>query len=188
MVVFRDVTGQRKFVREMSHQATHDALTGLYNRRVFEDRLAQLLANAGTDGVQHALLYIDLDQFKIVNDACGHIAGDQLLRQLAAILRKEMRLSDVLARLGGDELGILLHNCLAEEALIVARKLLQTINDFRFVWKDRTFSIGASIGLVSFGGAKESAASVLSAADAACYSAKDKGRNQVLATRPMTSS
>lgn len=180
VVVFRDVTEQRKFTREMSHQATHDALTGLYNRRVFEDRLAQLLANTETDGIQHALLYIDLDQFKIVNDACGHTAGDQLLRQLAAILRKEMRLSDVLARLGGDELGILLHNCQAEEALVVARKLLQTINDFRFVWKDRTFAIGASIGLVSFGDGLESAASVLSAADAACYAAKGKGRNRVL--------
>lgn len=181
VVVFRDVTEQRKFAREMSHQATHDALTGLYNRRVFEDRLAQLLANTEVDGIQHALLYIDLDQFKIVNDACGHTAGDQLLRQLAAILRKEMRLSDVLARLGGDELGILLHNCQAEEAFVVAGKLLQTINDFRFVWKDRTFAIGASIGLVSFGDGLESAASVLSAADAACYAAKDKGRNRVLA-------
>ncbi len=180
VVVFRDVTEQRKIAREMSHQATHDALTGLYNRRVFEDRLAQLLVNAEVDRMQNALLYIDLDQFKIVNDACGHTAGDQLLRQLTTILRKEMRQSDLLARLGGDELGILLHSCQADEAAAVAHKLLQTVNDFRFVWKDRTFAIGASIGLVSFGDGLESAASILSAADAACYAAKDKGRNRVL--------
>jgi diguanylate cyclase (GGDEF)-like protein/PAS domain S-box-containing protein len=180
VVVFRDVTEQRKVAREISYQATHDALTGLYNRRAFEDRLAQLLANAEADRMQHAMLYIDLDQFKIVNDACGHAAGDQLLRQLTAILRKEMRQSDLLARLGGDELGILLHSCHAAEAAMVADKLLQTVNDFRFVWKDRTFAIGASIGLVPFGDGPESAASILSAADAACYAAKDKGRNRVL--------
>jgi diguanylate cyclase (GGDEF)-like protein/PAS domain S-box-containing protein len=180
VVVFRDVTEQRKIAHEMSYQAMHDALTGLYNRRAFEERLGQLLLNAESDRAQHALLYIDLDQFKIVNDACGHTAGDQLLRQLAAILRRETRLSDVLARLGGDELGILLHSCPADEAAVVARKLLQTINDFRFVWKERNFTIGASIGLVSFGDGMESAASVLSAADAACYAAKDKGRNRVL--------
>ena len=137
VVVFRDVTEQRNIAREMSHQATHDALTGLYNRRVFEERLAQLLANAESDGMQHALLYIDLDQFKIVNDACGHTAGDQLLRQLTAILRKEMRQSDLLARLGGDELGILLYSCHAEEAAGVAHKLLQTVNDCRYLLSEQ---------------------------------------------------
>ncbi len=152
VVVFPDVTEQRKIAHEMSYQATHDALTGLYNRRAFEDRLGQFLANAVSDRMQHALLYIDLDQFKIVNDACGHPAGDQLLRQLAAVLRKETRQSDLLARLGGDELGVLLHSCPADEANQVAHNLPQTINDFRFVWKDRTSTIGASIGLVSFGG------------------------------------
>ena len=180
VVVFRDVTEQRKIAHEMSYQATHDALTGLYNRRAFEDRLGQFLANAVSDRTQHALLYIDLDQFKIVNDACGHSAGDQLLRQLAAVLRKETRQSDLLARLGGDELGILLHSCQLDEANQIAHKLLQTINDFRFVWRDRTFTISASVGLVAFGGGPESPAAILSAADAACYAAKDKGRNRVL--------
>jgi len=180
VVVFHDVSQQRQLAREMSYQASHDALTGLYNRRAFEERLGQLLVSARSDGVQHALLYLDLDQFKIVNDACGHSAGDQLLRQLAALLRKESRQSDVLARLGGDELGILLQNCQEDEAEKVAQKLLQNINDFRFAWKERTFTIGASIGLVSFDSESENAASILSAADAACYAAKDKGRNRVL--------
>ena len=180
VVVFHDVSQQRLFAQEMSYQASHDALTGLYNRRAFEERLGQLLASARSDGVQHALLYLDLDQFKIVNDACGHSAGDQLLRQLAALLRKEARQSDALARLGGDELGILLQNCQEDEAEKVAQKLLQNINDFRFAWKERTFAIGASIGLVSFDSESENAASILSAADAACYAAKDKGRNRVL--------
>jgi diguanylate cyclase (GGDEF)-like protein/PAS domain S-box-containing protein len=180
VVVFHDVSQQRQHAREMSYQASHDALTGLYNRRAFEERLGQLLASARSDGVQHALLYLDLDQFKIVNDACGHSAGDQLLRQLAALLRKEARQSDALARLGGDELGILLQNCQVNEAEKIAQKLLQTINDFRFAWKERAFTIGASIGLVPFDSESENAASILSAADAACYAAKDKGRNRVL--------
>ena len=180
VVVFRDVTEQRKTAHEMSYQATHDALTGLYNRRAFEERLGQFITNAVSDRTQHALLYIDLDQFKIVNDACGHSAGDQLLRQLAAVLRRETRQSDLLARLGGDEMGVLLHSCPADEARQVAHQLLQTINDFRFVWKDRTFTISASIGMVPFGGGPESPAAILSAADAACYAAKDMGRNRVL--------
>ena len=180
VVVFHDVSQQRLHAQEMSYQAMHDALTGLYNRRVFEDRLGQLLLSTKSEGTQHALLYLDLDQFKIVNDACGHSAGDQLLRQLSTLLRKQSRQSDTLARLGGDELGVLLQDCPESEALRVAQKLLQTINDFRFVWKERTFTIGASIGLVPFGSESESAANILSAADAACYAAKDKGRNRVL--------
>jgi diguanylate cyclase (GGDEF)-like protein/PAS domain S-box-containing protein len=180
VVVFHDVSAQRQLAQEISYQASHDALTGLLNRRAFEERLGQLLASAKLDGAQHALLYLDLDQFKIVNDACGHSAGDQLLRQLAALLRKEARQSDALARLGGDELGVLLQSCPVHEAEKVAHKLLQAINDFRFSWKERAFAIGASIGLVPIGGESESAASVLGAADAACYAAKDKGRNRVL--------
>jgi len=180
VVVFHDVSQQRQLAQEMSHQASHDALTGLYNRRAFEERLSLLLTSTKSDGSQHALLYLDLDQFKIVNDACGHSAGDQLLRQISALLHKELRQNDTLARLGGDEFGILLHNCHENEAGRVALNLLQHINDFRFTSKERAFTIGASIGLVSFGSESESVASILSAADAACYAAKDKGRNRVL--------
>jgi diguanylate cyclase (GGDEF)-like protein/PAS domain S-box-containing protein len=180
VVVFRDVSQQRLLAREMSYQATHDALTGLYNRRAFEERLGQLLTRAKMDRSQHVLLYLDLDQFKIVNDACGHPAGDQLLRQLAAVLQKEVRQKDVLARLGGDELGILLTDCPDTAGEVVANKILRSVSDFRFTWKERLFTISASIGLVPFGSESESAASILSAADAACYTAKDKGRNRVL--------
>jgi diguanylate cyclase (GGDEF)-like protein/PAS domain S-box-containing protein len=180
VLVFRDVSQQRQHAREMTYQATHDALTGLYNRRAFEERLGQLLTRAKMDQSQHVLLYLDLDQFKIVNDACGHPAGDQLLRQLAAVLQNEVRQKDVLARLGGDELGILLTDCPETAGLGIANKILRSVSDFRFAWKERIFTISASIGLVPFGSESESAASILSAADAACYTAKDKGRNRVL--------
>lgn len=179
VVVVRDVSAQRKLAREITFQASHDALTGLFNRRAFEERLAELLESARTQGAQHALLYLDLDQFKIVNDACGHSAGDQLLRQLAVVMRKEVRQSDALARLGGDELGVLLAGCALAEAERVAAKLLEAVGEFRFVWKDRTFTIGVSIGVVPFGAEAESIAALLSAADAACYAAKDQGRNRV---------
>lgn len=180
VVVFHDVSQQRKLAQEMSYQASHDALTGLYNRRAFEDRLGQLLSSAKAEQARHALLYLDLDQFKIVNDACGHSAGDQLLRQLSALLRSEIRQSDALARLGGDEFGVLLQNCPENQAAEIAHNVLRIIDEFRFTWKNRNFSVSASIGLVPFGGDSENITSVMSAADAACYAAKDKGRNQVL--------
>ncbi len=180
VVVFHDVSHERRLVQEMAYQAKHDALTGLLNRRAFEECLVHLLASPAQPGAQHALLYLDLDQFKIVNDACGHSAGDLLLRQLCSLLRKESRNGDALARLGGDELGVLLPHCPLAEAEKVAGKLLQTINDFRFVWEERAFAVGASIGLVPFDADSDSAARILSAADAACYAAKDKGRNRVL--------
>jgi diguanylate cyclase (GGDEF)-like protein/PAS domain S-box-containing protein len=179
VLVFHDVSQQRRMVLEMSHQATHDALTGLLNRRAFEDRLEDLLVRARLHGHAHVMLYLDLDQFKIVNDACGHAAGDQLLRQLSALVSRETRTSDSVARLGGDEFGVLLQQCGVDDALPIAQKLLQLVNDFRFVWKERTFTIGASVGLVPITAAAESVAAILTAADAACYAAKDKGRNRV---------
>ena len=179
VVVFRDVSRERKLAQEMAYQARHDALTGLLNRRAFEKCLEHLLCAPGRDGQQHALLYIDLDQFKIVNDLCGHEAGDLLLRQLCALLRNESRHGDALARLGGDEFGMLLPHCPLPEAEKVANKLLQTINGFHFLWKERTFRVGASIGLVPIDDESDGASRILSAADSACYSAKDKGRNRV---------
>ncbi len=179
VLVFHNVGHERKMAQEMSYQATHDALTGLLNRRVFEERLRELLINAKTENSAHTVLYLDLDRFKIVNDACGHVAGDELLRQITTLLHAEVRRSDTVARIGGDEFGILLYQCQQEGALHIANKLRQVIHDFRFVWKDRTFAIGVSIGLVTVTNESESSSGILSAADAACYTAKDKGRNRV---------
>ncbi|MDD5403086.1 MAG: EAL domain-containing protein [Sulfuricella sp.] len=163
----------------LSYLATHDALTGLVNRREFEHRLEKALASAREEGWAHALCYLDLDQFKIVNDTCGHVAGDELLRQLTVLLQSKVRDTDLLARLGGDEFGVLLENCPLEQAQIVADLLRQTVKDFHFVWQNKAFVIGVSIGLVPLTQDCESLASVLSCADSACYAAKDMGRNRV---------
>lgn len=179
VVAFHDVSHERQLAQEMSYQATHDALTGLYNRRAFEDRLRDALLDAKHNGFVHVLLYLDLDQFKIVNDAAGHVAGDELLRHVSALLLAETRRSDTVARLGGDEFGVLLHECAREEGLKIAHKIRQVVHDFRFVWKDRSYAIGVSIGMVMVNGDSDSLSTILSAADAACYAAKDKGRNRV---------
>ena len=179
VAVFRDVTEARQMQRRIVHQATHDSLTDLVNRYEFEERLQQLLTDARNTGAQHALCYVDLDQFKVVNDTCGHVAGDELLRQLAATLRTRVRDSDTLARLGGDEFGILLNNCRPQDARDRATSLLEAIQDFRFVWGDSSFSIGASVGVVPVECSGSDDRHLLSAADAACYEAKDSGRNRV---------
>jgi diguanylate cyclase (GGDEF)-like protein/PAS domain S-box-containing protein len=178
VLVFRDVSAQRKLAHELSHQATHDTLTGLVNRAEFERRLTHLLASASPH-TPHALLYLDLDQFKVVNDTCGHIAGDDLLRQISALLRTKLRVRDTLARLGGDEFGVLLDHCPMAEAKRVANSLREVLQGFRFAWQDKSFTIGVSIGLVPLVEAGETVTSVFSAADAACYAAKDMGRNRV---------
>lgn len=178
-VVFRNVAEARAMARKMDYLATHDALTGLYNRREFEHRLEQALASVQHDGQQHALCYMDLDQFKVVNDTCGHVAGDELLRQLTALLYAKVRHADTLARLGGDEFGVLLECCGLDDALPLANELRCVVQDFRFVWENNTFSVGASVGVVAIRADTENAATALSAADAACYMAKDSGRNRV---------
>jgi len=167
----------------IEHLAFHDPLTGLANRHEFEMRLEQALMTAD-HGVQHALLYMDLDQFKIINDTCGHVAGDELLRQLAMVLRGPMREADTLARLGGDEFGLLLIGCDREHALAVAERTLAQVRDFRFGWEDKTFAIGASIGLVMIEDRSQTRSDLLRMADMACYAAKDKGRNRVHLYRP----
>jgi len=184
VVVFRDVTKSRSMAQQMSWQATHDPLTGLANRREFESRLTELVEGARQQAQRHVLLYIDLDQFKVVNDTCGHVAGDELLRQLAALLQVKVRENDTVARLGGDEFGVLLAHCSIKRGRGVAEMLRQLITDFRFVWEDKTFEVGASIGLVEISQATDSVASILSAADAACYVAKDQGRNRVWVHQP----
>ena len=147
VLVFRDVTEERKLAQQLSHQATHDTLTGLVNRPEFERRLTHLLGSANPH-VPHALLYLDLDQFKVVNDTCGHAAGDDLLRQISALLRTKLRARDTLARLGGDEFGVLLEHCSVIEAKRIANSLRELLQGFRFGWDDKSFTIGVSIGLV----------------------------------------
>ena len=179
VLVLRDVTAARHIEQQLSWQASHDALTGLVNRREFENCLQKAVMTAKASEQQHALCYLDLDQFKLVNDTCGHIAGDELLRQVTALFQSQVRTSDTLARLGGDEFGLLLFHCPLDAALRVASKLLEQLQEFRYVWQDKTFSIGVSIGLVAIDANTQSVTSVMSAADSACYAAKNKGRNRV---------
>jgi diguanylate cyclase (GGDEF)-like protein/PAS domain S-box-containing protein len=179
VLIFRDVTRARELARQLSWQAHHDTLTGLPNRHSFELTLRRLLDSARTEHRQHALLYVDLDQFKVVNDTCGHAAGDELLRQLALIFQAQIRHSDLLARLGGDEFGVLLESCSLEQARRIADQLRAATEDFRFVHADKVFRVLASIGLVHIDRHSDEPPRLLSAADAACYMAKEKGRNRV---------
>ena len=179
VVVLRDVSHERKLTQQLCWQATHDALTGLINRREFEVQVAAALHASKQDGHVHALLYLDLDQFKLINDTSGHGAGDVLLQLLAKMLQAEMRDSDVLARLGGDELGVLLPHCPPDRALLIAEQIRQSIRDFRFVWDTRSFELGVSIGLVEISQDSKSTTELLIAADQACYLAKEQGRNRI---------
>ncbi|NNF52550.1 MAG: PAS domain S-box protein [Gammaproteobacteria bacterium] len=180
VMVFHDVSKARSLQQQLSHQASHDALTGLINRREFENRLNDSLDQvAKNTSITHNLLYLDLDQFKVVNDTCGHTAGDQLLKQITRVLKQKIRASDTLARLGGDEFSVLLKNCPPERAYSIAEDLRQAVNEKRFVWNDRAFDTTVSIGVVSITHESDCSNSVMSAADVACYSAKDMGRNRV---------
>jgi diguanylate cyclase (GGDEF)-like protein/PAS domain S-box-containing protein len=179
VLVFHDVTEAQKLAIKMSHRATHDALTGLINRHEFEHRLKLALDSAKERNEQHTLLYLDLDRFKIVNDTCGHEAGDELLRQLTMLLQARLRKSDTLARLGGDEFGVLLEGSPTQPAEKIANALRKTVRDFNFTWNNKIFPIGMSIGLVPIDSRSTTLHNVLAMADAACYIAKGKGRDQV---------
>lgn len=183
VLVFHDVSHARKMARQLEYQASHDALTGLVNRPEFERRLRELIGNLAGSGKSHAVCYLDLDQFKIVNDTCGHIAGDELLRQVAKVLRSCFRETDTLARLGGDEFGVLLRNCPASTILDVTQAVVETIKSYQFEWNGRTFEIGVSVGAVPLDENSSDIASILSAADVACYVAKDRGRGRVYVYR-----
>ncbi len=174
----RDITEARYMSDQLTWQATHDVLTGLSNRHVFDKRLEELVAS-DNEGQHHFLLYLDLDQFKMVNDYSGHAAGDELLRQLSTLLQEHVHVRHLLARLGGDEFGLLLVDCARDESLEVAEGLLDAVRSFRFYWKDASFSIGVSIGIVEISGSHETVPGLLSAADAACYRAKEEGRNHL---------
>jgi len=178
-IVFHDMSETRSMARQLEYHASHDALTGLINRREFEARLDHGLLTAREETKQHICMYLDLDQFKIVNDTCGHVAGDELLRQLSGMLQGQLRGSDTLARLGGDEFGVLLEGCSIEEGSRIANKIRALVREHRFVWEDKTFEIGVSIGIVSIDEESIDIATVLSQADVACYAAKDLGRNRI---------
>jgi diguanylate cyclase (GGDEF)-like protein/PAS domain S-box-containing protein len=179
VIVIQDVSHTRRLTRQLSYQASHDLLTGLYNRRKFEEYLEEILINVREENRHHALFYLDLDNFKIVNDTCGHVAGDELLKQLPTLFNEVFRSGDIIARLGGDEFGIILENCEIQKAASIADKVRQKIKDFRFIWDDRTFEIGVSVGVIGINADNAEMSQVLSSADVACYAAKDSGRNRV---------
>lgn len=179
VLVLHDVSHERQLTHELSWQASHDTLTGLINRREFEVQLGEALANAKVSDAVHALLFLDLDQFKVVNDLCGHGAGDELLRQLASVLQSFMRGSDTLARLGGDELAVLLRNCSLATAKYLSDKLRQAVKDFHFFWNNERLEVSISIGLAAVTAQSLSVTEVMACADKACYLAKEQGRDRV---------
>jgi len=179
VVLLRDVSELRGLTREMSYQATHDALTGLINRREFERHVNLAIDSAREEDAQHVLCYLDLDRFKVVNDTCGHAAGDNLLREIAGKLRHQVRDSDVVARQGGDEFGMLLVGCPLPKARQIAEDVCSAVRSYRFTWQDKIFDVGVSIGLVEISNQSSSLEDVLSAADSACYVAKQRGRGRV---------
>jgi diguanylate cyclase (GGDEF)-like protein/PAS domain S-box-containing protein len=175
VIILHDVTEMSGIARQMSYQASHDALTGLVNRREFERRLQEALEVAHGGRTSHVLCYLDLDRFKAVNDTCGHLAGDNMLREIATLLKDQVRDSDTVGRLGGDEFGLLLVGCPLEKARQIAEDVTHAVNDYRFVWKDKIFNVGVSVGLVEIGQESGSLDDVMSAADSACYIAKKQG-------------
>ena len=179
ILVFRDITNERKLQQKLTYQASHDTLTGLVNRYEFELRTTNAFTFSQSEQRTHSIAFLDLDQFKIVNDTCGHAAGDELLRQLAKMLAGPIRNHDTLARLGGDEFAILLEDCDINNAVKVCDKIRQEIKNYRFVWDDQYFELGVSIGIAILDENCESVANALSNADSACYKAKESGRNCV---------
>ncbi len=179
LIFCEDITATRRLSEQLGYQASHDALTGLINRREFERRTERLLLTVRQDQTEHALCFMDIDQFKVVNDTCGHTAGDELLRQLSKILQKIVRHSDTLARLGGDEFGVLMEHCTLEHARRVATSLRKAIQDHQFVWEEHSFKVGVSIGLVPITDTTSNLTELLKQADAACYMAKEMGRNRI---------
>ncbi|MGD8639714.1 MAG: EAL domain-containing protein, partial [Gammaproteobacteria bacterium] len=184
VLVFRNMTAIRDMANQMAYQATHDSLTGLINRDEFERRLVEAINVARSNREEHVLCYMDLDQFKVVNDTCGHIAGDELLKQLTVLLHRKIRKSDTLARLGGDEFGILFLDCKMDKAKQIIYVLRNAINEFRFAWGDKSFEIGVSVGVVSINNESGGVTEILSAADSACFAAKDLGRNRIHVYEP----
>jgi len=179
VLVFHDVSRERHMARQISYQTSHDTLTDLSNRTAFETQLAELVQRAGSTAQQHVMLYLDLDQFKIINDTCGHIAGDELLKQLGHRLLNLLPAKATLARLGGDEFGILLPDTDLQQGLAEAKRITSSLHSFNYSWEDNSFDISVSIGLVPITSSEQNPSIIMSAADVACYVAKDLGRNRV---------
>jgi diguanylate cyclase (GGDEF)-like protein/PAS domain S-box-containing protein len=177
VIAVRDVSELRGITRQMSYQASHDALTGLVNRREFERRLDEALEATHASSARHVLCYLDLDRFKLVNDSCGHMAGDTMLREVATLLKSTVRDSDTVGRLGGDEFGLLLTGCPLDKARQIADDVVRKVSDYRFVWKDKIFNIGVSVGLVEISRESGVPDEIMSAADSACYAAKKQGNH-----------
>lgn len=184
VLVLHDMTQERQYLANLSWQAAHDPLTGLVNRSEFELRLGQVLGSLAPGAGHHCLMFLDVDQFKLVNDTSGHAAGDALLRQLCEVLPCGLREGDTLARLGGDEFGILLIDCPATQAHEIAEALRQLVQELHFAWQGRPFVTTVSIGVVHLGVAPLTLESSLRAADMACYMAKEKGRNRIQVFHP----
>ncbi len=184
VLVFQDVTRARTLQKELAQMARHDALTGLPNRTAFEHELGEFCATAGGEGRVHALCFLDLDRFKIVNDTAGHAAGDALLREVGRVIREQMRRQDRIARLGGDEFGILLADCDEDDAQRIAERLLERIGRVPFTWDRRVYEVGASVGVARIDADTPLAADVMSRADVACYAAKAAGRSRVSVYHP----
>jgi len=184
VMIFRDVSKSHRLANRLSWQASHDDLTQLYNRRELERHLQQTMDSAINENVEHCLVYMDLDKFKVVNDTCGHAAGDELLKQLAEIFRANLRGADTLARLGGDEFAFILSGCNLEPALVIADKIRAAVEDFRFGWGETFFQVGVSMGLVMIDANCPSLTDIFKAADSACYAAKEAGRNRIHVYNP----
>ena len=180
VVILRDVSVTREYVQRRSWEATHDPLTGLFNRREFENRVHLALIDAQTTGHCYVLCYMDLDRFKVVNDACGHAAGDELLIQLTQLMQARVRDTDTLARLGGDEFGLLLDGCDEMRGQLIATDIMAAVNDYNFAWEKKVFSVGVSIGLTVVDEENTSVAEVIGEADCACYWAKEQGKSRVV--------
>lgn len=179
VVIYEDITDSRQLSQKLSYQATHDDLTGLINRAEFENRLAAMVDDARHNHSEHALCFLDLDQFKVINDTCGHIAGDELLRQLGRLLSGTTRRTDTLARLGGDEFAILIEDCQQQQAEHIANEVRELVEQFQFIWESQIFTIGVSIGVTSINQRTSNRTEALKQADSACYAAKNSGRNRV---------
>jgi diguanylate cyclase (GGDEF)-like protein/PAS domain S-box-containing protein len=179
VIIFQDVSDRRLLGLQLAHQATHDELTGLFNRQAFDGHLQRALEETRTRGTHHALCYLDLDQFKVVNDTCGHLAGDELLCRVTTLLQDSMRETDLVARLGGDEFAVLMPRRSLAEAEALVAQFHHALQAFRFTWREKTFTIAASIGLVSITPDFKTVNHLLSAADHACYVAKERGRNRI---------
>ena len=178
-LVFRDVTEKRKLEKNLTWQASHDPLTGLINRREFDNRLSKIISSDNIDGNEHALCFIDLDNFKIINDSCGHIAGDELLKKISACLKSKSRDTDTIARIGGDEFGVILYSCAMGKAGLIAEIFRKQIEKLEFHWEGRSYNVTSSIGVIAIDNSYRELSDVIRAADISCYEAKDKGKNQV---------